>query len=96
MRTADSVWMFMMEYQEQHGMPPTLDEISQNVNGLSYRSSAQFAVRALVSQGRVVVEATPGSSRRHRAVPARGDDLVGWRDERELQTHVVPSAPLEA
>jgi len=82
--TNDQVWQFMISYQQQHGMPPTMDEIRGSVPGLGYRSSAQYALRGLVEQGKVVEAADPGSSRRHRAIEDPEPETIQPRPERDM------------
>ena len=66
--TTDQVWEFMIGYQRERGMPPTMDDIVMAVDSLNWRSSARYTLRNLIEEGRVVEVSDPNCSRRHRAV----------------------------
>lgn len=80
------VWNFMISYQAEHQMPPTLDEISE-VLPHKYRSSAKHYVEILLKEWWAEEVAEEGKSRRYRAVnvpvaPEPGD--------REYITKIIP------
>lgn len=67
MKTKYRVHKFMLEYQGHNGKPPTLDEITDGVSGLNYRSSARQSVRSLHKEG-LVEAGREGTSRRFLAL----------------------------
>lgn len=71
MSTADEVHAFMLHHQREVGMPPTLEEIQQAHPTLSHRSSALYAMRSLVGDGRVKEILGTGQGRRYRAVDSQ-------------------------
>lgn len=79
MSTEDAVWTFMLDYQREHEMPPTMDEVVAAVDGLNWRSSAQYTLRNLMEEGRVQEVNDANYSRRHRAVH-RPDRLTSMPD----------------
>ena len=95
MSTNDEVWTFMLDYQRENGMPPTMDDIVAAVDGLNWRSSAQYALRNLTEEGRVQATSDPNCSRRHRAVH-RSDRLSPMQESPLGATcTVVPSIRVE-
>ena len=71
MSTTDQVYEFMLRHQREVGMPPTLEEIQQAHPTLSHRSSALYAMRSLVGDGRVREILGTGQGRRYRAVDSQ-------------------------
>jgi predicted transcriptional regulator len=67
------VYKYMLAYQGKHGMPPTMQEIRENVPRLHYRSSVRHTIRLLMDMGLVEPEKPQNHSRRYKAV----------KDERE-------------
>ena len=63
------LWQFMIDYQAEHQMPPTLDEMTGCLDS-EYRSSAKHYVEKLVREGWAAEVADEGKSRRFRAVNA--------------------------
>ena len=68
MSTRDTVHKFMLEYQDEHNKPPTMEDISNAVGALNFKSSARHTLETLVEDGRVKVDGTEGESRRYQAI----------------------------
>lgn len=64
------VHKFMVAYQAEHHMPPTLDEISEILPS-QYRSSAKHYLEKLISAGWAEEIAEEGKSRRVRALSSQ-------------------------
>lgn len=80
------VWQFMIDYQEEHHMPPTLEEIAETLPS-QYRSSAKHYAEKLVEAGWVEEVAEEGKSRRYRATNAP-TKLTDNQDE--IFTRIIP------
>ena len=76
METTDRVWLFMLDHQQEHGKPPTMQEIATAMPTLNYRSSARYVLQQLAEEGRVIEAGEPGTACRHRAVPQEGADII--------------------
>ena len=64
------VYEYMLAFQAARGHPPTLAQIVNEVECISYRSSARYAVQKLMEHNLVVEEQGKwaGHARRYRAV----------------------------
>jgi len=95
MSTTDKVWTYMLDYQRENGMPPKMDEIVAAVDGLNWRSSAQYVLRNLMEDGRVRATDDANCSRRHRAVH-RSDRLTPMPDNPlGVTCAMIPSVRVE-
>jgi hypothetical protein len=94
MDTADRVWHFMLDHQDDKGRPPTMAEIQTGVPGLNHRSSVAYALDTLVGEGRVVETGDPGTACRHRAIPVEGTTTIIPPIELP-DTHIVPALSVE-
>ena len=81
------VWKFMVDYQTEKGMPPTLDEISEILPN-QWRSSAKHYVEKLIAEGWVETVAEEGKSRRFRAVNAPSH-LTGDPTDEIFTSHIM-------
>lgn len=68
MSTGDLVHKFMLDYQVEHKKPPTMEQISNAVGTLNFKSSARHTLETLVQDGRVKIDGAEGESRRYQAV----------------------------
>lgn len=68
MQTAEALHGYMLQYQEEHHKPPTLDEIAAAMETLNYRSSARAAIERAIALGLVETDGDESSSRRYYAV----------------------------
>ena len=64
-------WAFMMAYQREHQVSPTLREMAEHLSTLNYRSSAREVIVALMRDKLVVATKPAGFARRYEAVYAR-------------------------
>ena len=80
-------WAFMIKYQQENDMPPTLDEIAEILPS-KWRSSAKHYVEKLVAEGWVETVAEEGKSRRFRAVNAPMK-LVGNPTDEIYTSHIM-------
>jgi hypothetical protein len=62
------VHQFMLGYQDEHGKPPTLREITSEIEGLNHASSTRYTVRILLSMGLVEETDPEGMTRRYKAI----------------------------
>lgn len=68
--THRDVYKFMMAYQGENGVPPTMREIQERIATLRYRSSVRHSIRLLMDMGLVEPQKPERHSRRYRAVPS--------------------------
>lgn len=64
----DELYDWMLSYQEAFGEPPTLREVANAHESMSFRSSARHTLHSLILRGRVEIVKPEGHSRRYRAV----------------------------
>jgi len=82
-----TLWAFMVKYQEEHQMPPTLDEMTEVLSS-EHRSSAKHFVEKLIAAGWVVEVAEEGKSRRYRATNAPTGGIGD--PTQEMYTRLIP------
>ena len=64
-------WAYMLAYQREHSVPPTLREMAEHLSGLNHRSSVREVVVTLMKNELVVTVKPEGFARRYEAVDAR-------------------------
>lgn len=91
MRTTNThllLWEWMREYQNEHGMPPTLDEIRDSMDALSHRSSVRYILTRMKAMRMVELIREKGCARRYRAI-GRKDAGEGRENKAEPCTGQV-------
>lgn len=71
MEDPSPAWAYMLAYQREHSVPPTLREMAEYLSNLNYRSSAREVIVTLLRNKLVVTTKPAGYARRYEAVDAR-------------------------
>lgn len=87
--TERRIWKFMREFQEERSKPPTLQQIADNVEGLTWKTGPMYHMNHMVGKGWVEVTGDPGTSRRYQAVRPEPVNV-----EDNLVAHFVPTERL--
>lgn len=66
--TAIRMWEFMISYQDENGEPPSMQEIVNELDTLSFNSSVRYNMRVLVGDGLVHETGEAGAPRRYTAI----------------------------